>query len=1070
MNHPSTNGEVRGDPLTLDDIPGIFSLLSNSLSHDHRQQKEAEGQLRALEIRPNFCSCLLVSDTNFSGNGNIRLVEVQLSLRDFVQEIVSHKEADQAARWLASVYLKNMVSKYWRSRVASGLSPEEKKYIRGKFFQMLDEEDDRVAIQIVLCLAKVGRADYPKEWPSLLEDVFGYIQESKRGLVPLQGSNPQVLYKRGYLALYFLLKELSSKRLAQDQRNFESLTASLYEHVWLHWTEDIDAFETMMDQKIQNRDPTLEADCSRAIERLLLQLKCLRRMLLSGYPSDARTLELAPEVAASSFSLLKRYNTSLNILISCRNCGLAGSKVEGLLQTFLIKLLKCLRQIQDHHPWSFIQSGSLIPFLDMLYNQCSDPVIWAGDSGQTFIKGLLTSLYNIIRCPGYRGSTSSLVISAGKAKEQKLKLEKMAEDVQPLLRHYWSSKDSSLLGILMDENGEELHQELEHSGKEETIRGCAELVFIALLQSNRSGLSRGLVEYLDQISHVVLEMQAPSLVSQSSTAALHAASVLHAVSIGSYELFEYLNFKDLLHKSILPLISKVNSAPPPLRRESLKMISQWTSKLQPQDKPHVYGLIVAALHETDPVIHLMACRTMQDLMEDWDFDSTQFSPHIHETVNSLIQILSRSVDYESQLEVFSLLNLVIDHIGEGAQRCAPVILHMIASLWDASEGQSLLRIQIMLALQRLVHALGKHSEMAYPVTIPILLETINVSGPESCNTLEDGILLWIVVLRHAEWAHPDLINPLSGLLDAMTGSTEFIVTGCRCIASCCLLFEDKMLLKYGDGIARVLGSYIGTVKDKAMLNILPTLDMIIQACPVYGIRYLGTILGTLLLILLGNSESVLVAAHSLPIYARIALSEKAQFIELFQYVCQLDQTLTATILERRKNLFISSLHCSQPEKMFIALLDLWLEKFDSIGPTAARKLAALGLISLLDLHLPGVLERLDEIMSHAIAVWHEIEGPESEPEPMGLSFAVAGVGPRDDHLAVAVDLEEAEGEKCRRRVIFDRSVVNALKLADLMNQKLDAVTKSNRSDVQQALISLDPKLTSDLDIMLSRAN
>lgn len=621
-----------------------------------------------------------------------------------------------------------------------------------------------------------------------------------------------------------------------------------------------------------------------------------------------------------------------------------------------------------------------------------------------------------------------------------------------------------------DENGEELHQELEHSGKEETIRGCAELVFIALLQSNRSGLSRVILEYLDEISNGVLAFQAASLVSQTSAGILHAASVLHAVSIGSYELFEYLNFKDLLHNFILPLISNVNSAPPPLRRESLKMISQWASKLQPQDKPHVYGLIVAALHETDPVIHLMACRTMQDLMEDWDFDSTQFSPHVHETVNSLIGILSRSVDYESQLEVFSLLNLVIDHIGDGAKRCAPVILHMISSLWDASESQNLLRIQIMLALQRLVHALGKHSEMTYPVTIPILQATINISCAESYNTLEDGILLWIVLLRHAEWPHPDLINPLSGLLDAMTGSTEFIVTGCRCIASCCLLFGDEMLLTYGEKIARVLESYVGTVKDKAMVNILQTLDTMIQACPVYGIRCLGNILSKILLILLGNPESGLVVAYSLPIYARIAIGEKAQFMALFEYVCQVDQTLTATVLERKGHLFSSFLHCSQPEKMFIALLDLWLEKFDSIGQTAARKLAALGLVSLLDLHLPGVLKRLDEIISDAIAVWHEIEGPESEPEPMGLSFAVAGVGPRDDHLAIAVDLEEAEGENCRRRVMFDRSVVNTVKLADLMKQKLDGMTKSNRADVQQALILLDPKLASDLDIILSRAH
>lgn len=116
MIRSSTNGGGCDDPLTLDDIPGIFSVLSNSLSHDQRQQKEAEGQLQALEIRPNFCSCLVVSIMNLSGSDDVCLVEAQVFSLG-LQEIVSHKEADRTARWLASVHLKNMVSKYWRSRV-----------------------------------------------------------------------------------------------------------------------------------------------------------------------------------------------------------------------------------------------------------------------------------------------------------------------------------------------------------------------------------------------------------------------------------------------------------------------------------------------------------------------------------------------------------------------------------------------------------------------------------------------------------------------------------------------------------------------------------------------------------------------------------------------------------------------------------------------------------------------------------------------------------------------------------------------------------------------------------------
>lgn len=56
----------------------------------------------------------------------------------------------------------------------------------------------------------------------------------------------------------------------------------------------------------------------------------------------------------------------------------------------------------------------------------------------------------------------------------------------------------------------------------------------------------------------------------------------------------------------------------------------------------------------------------------------------------------------------------------------------------------------------------------------------------------------------------------------------------------------------------------------------------------------------------------------------------------------------------------------------LAFLDRWLDKFDSIGTPAARKLSALALCNVLTLPLPSVLERLDPIAAHLTAVWFEV--------------------------------------------------------------------------------------------------
>ena len=60
-------------------------------------------------------------------------------------------------------------------------------------------------------------------------------------------------------------------------------------------------------------------------------------------------------------------------------------------------------------------------------------------------------------------------------------------------------------------------------------------------------------------------------------------------------------------------------------------------------------------------------------------------------------------------------------------------------VWAQSEGQSLVRIQVILALQRLLIALGPQSPISYPLLIPILRYSTDISQPDELNMLEDGL-------------------------------------------------------------------------------------------------------------------------------------------------------------------------------------------------------------------------------------------------------------------------------------------------------------------------------------------
>jgi len=65
------------------------------------------------------------------------------------------------------------------------------------------------AVLLALVFAKIARTDYPKHWPSLMDD-----------LLAVMGEGDGLRRRRAYLVLHHVLKELSSKRLAADQRTF----------------------------------------------------------------------------------------------------------------------------------------------------------------------------------------------------------------------------------------------------------------------------------------------------------------------------------------------------------------------------------------------------------------------------------------------------------------------------------------------------------------------------------------------------------------------------------------------------------------------------------------------------------------------------------------------------------------------------------------------------------------------------------------------------------------------------------------------------------------------------------
>uniref|UniRef100_A0A672QDJ8 Importin-11 n=1 Tax=Sinocyclocheilus grahami TaxID=75366 RepID=A0A672QDJ8_SINGR len=162
----------------------VLQALTQATSQDSAVLKPAEEQLRQWETQPGFYSVLL--------------------------SIFNNHLLDVNVRWLAVLYFKNGIDRYWRKVAPHALSEEEKSSLRAGLITNFNEPVNQIATQIAVLIAKVARLDCPRQWPELIP----ILLES----VKVQDSLQQ---HRALLTFYHVTKTLASKRLATDRRLFQ---------------------------------------------------------------------------------------------------------------------------------------------------------------------------------------------------------------------------------------------------------------------------------------------------------------------------------------------------------------------------------------------------------------------------------------------------------------------------------------------------------------------------------------------------------------------------------------------------------------------------------------------------------------------------------------------------------------------------------------------------------------------------------------------------------------------------------------------------------------------------------
>lgn len=86
--------------------------------------------------------------------------------------------------------------------------------------------------------------------------------------------------------------------------------------------------------------------------------------------------------------------------------------------------------------------------------------------------------------------------------------------------------------------------------------------------------------------------------------------------------------------------------------------------------------------------------------------------------------------------MFTLINAIVDRLGDSVKPFAEGLMQLLPQAWEDAEGHSLLRMQILVSLQKLVHALGLDSWICHPLLLHLLPLCVDVSQVCPPRTLE----------------------------------------------------------------------------------------------------------------------------------------------------------------------------------------------------------------------------------------------------------------------------------------------------------------------------------------------
>ncbi|XP_073920688.1 importin-11 isoform X4 [Castor canadensis] len=889
----------------------VLQVLTQATSQDTAVLKPAEEQLKQWETQPGFYSVLLNIFTNHTLDINVR--------------------------WLAVLYFKHGIDRYWRRAAPHALSEEEKCTLRAGLITNFNEPISQIATQIAVLIAKVARLDCPRQWPELIPTLIESVKVQD-----------DLRQHRALLTFYHVTKTLASKQLAADRKLFHDLASGIYTFACSLWNHHTDTF-------LQQFSSGNEAAFLSSLERTLLSLKVLRKLTVYGFVEPHKNMEVMGFLHGI-FERLKQF-------LECSRSIGTDNVCRNRLEKAIILFTKVLLDFLDQHPFSFtpLIQRSLEFSVSYVFTEVGEGVTF-----ERFIVQCMNLIKLIVKNFAYKPSkyfedSSPETLEAHKIKMAFFTYPTLTEICRRLVSHYFLLTEEEL--TMWEEDPEGFIAAVEEIGGDSwkyslrkfvisSLQPCTEVLFIDIFR-----------EYNQTLTPVLLEMM-KTLEEPTSVEDMHALlikdAVYNAVGLAAFELFDSVDFDQWFKNQLLPELQVTHNRYKPLRRRVIWLIGQWISvKVKSDLKPMLYEAICNLLQDQDLVVRIETATTLKLTVDDFEFRTDQFLPYLETMFTQLFQLLQQVTECDTKMHVLHVLSCVIERVNVQIRPYVGRLVQYLPLLWKQSEEHNMLRCAILTTLIHLVQGLGADSKNLYPFLLPVIQLSTDLSQPPHVYLLEDGLELWLVTLENSPCITPELLRIFQNMSPLLELSSENLRTCFKIINGYIFLSSTEFLQTYAVGLCQSFCELLQEITTEGQIQVLKVVENALKVNPVLGPQMFQPILPCVFSGIMEGERYPEVMSTYLGVIGRVLLQNASFF---------------SSLLNEMAHKFNQEM-----DQLLGNMIEMWVDRMDHITQPERRKLSALALLSLLPSDNSVIQDKFCGIINISVEGLHDVmtEDPET---------------------------------------------------------------------------------------------